>query len=319
MAILWARKKLTRRSEIDDRGQQSFYSEYTLKSDTPNESRSVVLGCGLLPVYGAPHPENPLAVCVRVAADKNRQQPHLWDAAAEWRMNPASKRDPADHQKQPDQRRPKWSCKFVEIPCQRFTDVFGKHLCSSAGQPFDPVPDIPIIADEISVVRYEAQCRRGFQRSFMDKANAVTWFGAEAGTALVTDISVQEEYLQGAYWFLTSYRILIKPRIMITLPLGHVEWIGGWEPEKILDLGTLKKEVADGKTKIVPITRTDPITKKPFYDGRPAFLDGNGNELARDEATGLYTADPVFLTFHMKKQIDFTPLELVPPAGMTAD
>ena len=181
MAILWARRKLGNGTGIGDRGQQTFRTEITVKSNNPLEKRNAVLGCGLIPVYGAPHPENPLAVCTRVTADQNKQNPYLWDIVAEWQVNPGSKRNPSDEQKQPDQRRPKWSCRFVPIPMARFVDLGGALMCSSAGQPFDPVPDIPIIADEVTVTRYEPECNRGTQRAYMNKANSRTWFGADPG------------------------------------------------------------------------------------------------------------------------------------------
>ena len=86
MSILWVRVKPGKGTGIDDRGQQTFRSFYTVKSNTPREIRSVILASGLIPVYGAPHPENLLAVCTRVSVDQNKENPFLWDVTAEWQV-----------------------------------------------------------------------------------------------------------------------------------------------------------------------------------------------------------------------------------------
>ena len=276
MSILWARVKPGKGTGIDDRGQQTFRTQYTVRSNSPKENRSAILACGLIPVYGAPHPENPAAVCTRVSVEQNKENPYLWEVTAEWQVNPPSKRDPADNQKQPDQRREKWSCRCVPIPFAPYIDLAGQLLASSAGQPFDPVIEQPLICDEITIQRYEPQCHRLTQRAYVDCVNATVFCGAAGGTALMQNITVADEYIQGTYWFNTTYTILIKPRYYLTLPLGSNVTIGGWDPEYIPDVGTLQWATVDGQTKLVAITRLDPITKKPFYDGRPAFLDGAG-------------------------------------------
>lgn len=320
MSLLWVRRINVSGSAIDDKGQQSFHTSYVAKSNKPRESRNLILLSGQIPQYGSTHAENPRAVCISVKVDQDKENPFLWHIDCEWKVNPQSKKDPADQQKQPDERRPKWSCKFVEIPCYRFVDLDGKPLRSTAGQPFDPVPDIPIIADEITIQRYEPECHRGTQRDFMDKANFDEWFGAEQGTAYLADISVQDEYLQGKYWYLTTYRLLIKPRIEITLPLGKKQLIGGFDPEYVANLGTLAYQWIGGEMKLAPILRTDPVNPdKKWYDGRPAYLDESGMELPRDPTSGIYTVDPLFLEFHMKAQVDFAPLKLIPPPGMSGD
>jgi hypothetical protein len=132
MAIIWARPKTGKGTGIDERGQQTFRTSYTVKSNTPTESRSAILASGVIPVYGAPHPENPGAVCVQVSADQNKENPYLWDVSADWKVSPASKRDPADQQKQPDLQREKWSLSFTPIPFSATTAVRSRR-CDEGG------------------------------------------------------------------------------------------------------------------------------------------------------------------------------------------
>jgi hypothetical protein len=308
MAILWVRKKLGRGTGVDERGQQEFSTEYTVKSSVPNENRSLILNCGMLPVYGAPHPENLTAICVSVRVIQSKDSPHHWDAVAEWKVNPTSKRDPVDNQKQPDQRREKWSFRGVLMPLSMFCDLDGKLLASSAGQPFDPVMQIQLVCDELTVQRYELECRRGQQRGWINCANSGAWNGLAAGTALVENIVANDEYLYGSYWWNTTYSILYKPRFEMTLPKGAAV--------KLPDMGTLQWAEVNGETKLVPITRVDPISNKPFYDGRPAYLDGAGKELPRD-SSGIYTQDPVFGEFRMKNKFNFADMLLNKPDTLT--
>jgi hypothetical protein len=320
MAILWVKPKTGRGTGIGDRGQQSFRSYYTVKSDLPDENRSLLLACEGLPGYGEPHPENPSAICVRVTADQHKENPRLWDVTAEWQVNPSSKRDPADQQKQPDQRREKWTLKGIQFPYSPFVDLHGNYLGSSAAQPFDPAIQSYFVGEEIVIQRYEQTCPWQARRNYLGKVNSDEWFGAEAGTALVADMNAEDEYLQGSWWWRFTYTIHIKPKIEISLPHGSAVTIGGWDPEIVADVGTLAKQVnAQGQVFVAPILRVDPFDpKKKWYDGRPAFLDGNGYELPRDPTTGNYSSDPVFAGAYLRGTIAFANLNFVAPEGLTS-
>jgi hypothetical protein len=133
-----------------------------------------------------------------------------------------------------------------------------------------------------------------------------------AGTALVDDISVDEEFIQGAYWFLTTYRILYKPRITVTLPIESTEQpLGGWDLEYILNAGPM----AFYQDPITDEWSKKAVTHGGYYDGRPACLNDNGTEIPLDPDTGVMTEDPTFLTFHIRERVAFSGLNLVPPIG----
>ena len=313
MAILWCRDR-GKSGGFAEQGAAHFTSQYKLKSDSPVETRVAVLNCGLLPVYSSINPENPLAVCAKVDATRDAENPFLWDATAEWNTNTSSGNDPADDQLQPDLRRPKWSAKFIPFPMARFVDLGGKPLCDKAETPFDPAPDIPIHVDEIVVTRFQSTVDRPAQRKFMGAANLDKWLGAEIGEALIDDISVgPEEFIQGVYWFPTTYRILVKPRIVIVLPKKTKQNVGGWNPEYVLNAGPLRK-VKDPVTNELSV---EPILHDGFYDGRPAFLALDGTQIPIDKATGQLTADPIFLEFRTKITAHFSWLGLTPPPGWT--
>jgi hypothetical protein len=310
MGVVWVRRVAIEGS-VDDGASNSFHSEYLVKWDAPTATREAVLLCGQVPVYGAPHPENPLSKCVKVTAKQNKDHPYLWNVSADWEYKPVSGHDPADLQKQPDLRRPRWRARFVPYPLARFFDLSdpAKLLADKAHTPFDPVPDIPIYVDEITIVRWEHECNRGTQRGYMGKSNEGVWLSAEPGTAVIDDISVDEAYEQGAYWFQTTYRVLVKPRIEISLPLGGTTEVGGYDPEYVCNMGPRALVLKDGKWAIRPVTHGG------YYDGRPAFLKLDGTEIGVNQATGALIADPIFLEFTTKPRVDFGPLHLDPPPG----
>jgi len=130
----------------------------------------------------------------------------------------------------------------------------------------------------------------------MGKSNADTFLDADPGTTIVDNIPVQEEFIQGTYWFGTTYRLLYKPRIQLKLPSGTNITAGGFDPEKILNVGPRAKQWDAEKSK----WSVKAITHDGWNDGRPSFLDADGKEIAIDPDTGQLAQDPVFLnmTFH---------------------
>lgn len=310
MSVVWVREKPGGKSGGQgDGGNSSYHSEWLVKMSSPTASRASVLNCGLLPVYGSPNAENAAAVCVRTEARRRDDNPYLWDASADWQVNPRSGRDPADEQKQPDQRIPKWSARYVPFPVARFVDYDGKLLADAAGTPFSPPPAMPIWCDEITIFQYESEANRAFHMGFMGATNTDVWLGFAAGLCLVEDISTQMEYLQGVYWWPHTYKILIKPRIEITLPKGGTTTVGGHHPEYVLNAGPLAIVEAGGKKSPKPVTRGG------NYDGRPALLKADGTQIPLDPATGQATLDPVFLQFRTKRRTAFAGLGLSPPPG----
>jgi hypothetical protein len=161
------------------------------------------------------------------------------------------------------------------------------------------------------VFQWEESSGRATKKSFAGATNSDTWQGAAAGEALCDDISYYDEYIQGAWWWGCTYRIYIKPFKPINLPHGGSTEVGGYNPEYVLNAGPLAI-VTD------PVTGNKarkPIVRNGWYDGRPALLAADGSELPTDPATGLYTADPIFLQFQTKNIVAFSGLNLTPPAG----
>jgi hypothetical protein len=293
MAILWVRVKPGAEVSVGQDGRRTFRRGYYVRSSITNETRTAILNCGLVPVYGAPHPEDLTATCSAVNPAQHKDHPYLWDVTAEWTTGGGG--DPERH-KPPDERRPKWSYRFQPLRMAFPRDLDGKLFADSSGTPFDPPPDMPIFVDEVTVTRFEATINRTADRAFLNATNTDAWNGAAAGEALCADISADEVWEGGQYWKQKTYKILVSPKIVVS---GTN--IGGWDPEYVLDAGP--KVLVDGKP--------EPIVENGFYDARAVPLDGHGERLGR---SGGVLLPAVYLQFRTKKKTAFAPLNLVPPS-----
>jgi hypothetical protein len=237
----------------------------------------------------------------------------VWDAESDWKAI-TGEEDPNEQIKQPDLRRPKWEGSFQPIPQSRFYDLDGKFFADKAGTPFSPPPNIPIYVDVETITRYEASMNRANDRIYLNATNTDNWNGALPGEAFVDDISYQEIFEFGMYWFLRTYRVFVNPRISIPsgqaiTDLGGTVYYGGYDPTYILNAGPrkLKLDTVLGKKVAVPI-KIGNVT-----DGQPHPLDENGELIPRDEETGEFTQAIVYLQFRTVNKRAFSPLNLVPP------
>jgi hypothetical protein len=324
MSILWVRR-VSGDFGTGERGSYFFRERLLAKSDNAEEVRGTVITAaiekfGTLPSTGqnlvyVDGGTTTAAILQRLEPKKHARNPFLWEIEMYFDRRQWSRRSPADEQQAPNLRRPRWRGRFIPVPLARFTDLSTPKcylLSDSAATPFDPPPDIPIYCDEITVTRWEASVNRGTQRGYMGKSNSGTFLGALAGEALMDSIDADEEFIDNAYWFQVTYRILCKPVVILTLPLGGTTHAGGFDPEYILDAGPMELQTqGDGTIKKVPILHG------AFYDGRPAMLDGSGHAIPIDPSSGALTDDPHFLLITTKPRVDWSGLGLSPPPGWT--
>ena len=250
MAIIRIRRKINAGAGIGASGVRSFKRSYNIESDTHSELRSLILADLRLPKYGAPHPEDPACTCADIELEQLEDNPFMWRMDARWETAHAQGRNETEDQKQPDQRRPKWSKRFTPIPNYLPRDLAGKLFCDSAGTPFDPPPEHPIWVQEVTIARYETAWNDTRDLSYMYATNTDTWRGSAAGEALIGDISCSEEWLMGGYWFLYTWKVLQNPKIVLP---GSGGTIGGWDPLLIIDAGTKYKngQMIGGKEQLL--------------------------------------------------------------------
>jgi hypothetical protein len=295
MALIWVRTMLGAEATVGPNGERSYRRSFLAKSNLTRELRTAILASPMLPRYGAPHPEDFNATCSKVTPKQHKKNPYLWDVDCEWTTLHGQGNE-ADKQKPPDQRRPHWSYHFS--PAHRYfpRDLDGKLFADSAGTPFDPPPDMPIWIDEVTIQRYEPVVAdiRSQDRGYMNGTNTDDWQGAQPNEALIADIARDEVFEQNAWWFNTTYKVLVSPRVQV-----QGGYVGGWDPFQQLDAGA---RILNDDNPPVPT----PIVESGYVDGRPHTLDGKGKLLAAG-------ADPVYLQFRLVNKVAFAGLRLIPP------
>ena len=307
--ILYVRRIVGAGTGLDEQGKQQFRTEYWVKSDTPNEIRSLILADLRVPCYGAPHPQNPACLCSKVTVDQNKDDPYLWRVSAEWNIRTQDKKDPADGQKQPDQRRPVWSYNFSALQRYALRDLDGVPFVDKAGTPFSPPPSLAIFVDEVTIERYEPALDRAADRGYLNATNSDDWDGNAADTCLVSDISAREIFEHGSLWWAKTYRILCNPKVRI-----GGEPAGGFNPFQVLNAGPRMLQAID-KNAAPIVYKAVPIHRDGFSDGQPCPLDNSGQPLL-PAAPGQAVWDPtkiVWLNFRTVNRVSYSPLNLVRP------
>jgi hypothetical protein len=299
MSVLWVKPGVVKFA-LGPRGERTYSTTFTLRSNVPTESVRNILFSGLLPIYGfSPYPQDLLAICRKIEPVQNRDAPYHWSVDCEW--STLQEGNPQDQQKPPDQRRPVWGYTFQ--PLQKFwpCDLNGLKYCDSAGTPFDPPPSRPIYVQVYTIERFEQVGNRDSDANYLNHCNQNGWQGAQSGEALIQNIAVREVYEQAQYWHHCTYTVLKSPRITVpgTIAGSAVSpFVGAFDFECILDAGPKMLDVNNN-----PV----PIVQDGFVEGRAVRLDGTGHVLTPAIAQNVY------LKFANALPVDFGPLDLVPP------
>ena len=303
MALLYVKPFGGKDYSIDTSGKK-YMTRYNAKSDSPTESLATFRSDSRIPQFGEVSSSDSTILCTRVNPIQNKDNPYLWEVQVEWTTGQYGGRnhDPREDDKSPPDRRPKWSAKFVRKQMNRYFDLDNKPFVDAAGTPFSPPPQIPVILDQITIQLYKATWDRTTDRTFMNATNTDTWQNAETGEALVDDISAEEIYEMGGYWFHYTYIILIAPKISV----GNGNYFGGFDYEYILNAGP--KELNDAG-KAVAIE----------YDGyhasgpTPLTTAGKAMRVEKYANPAAYLAAINYIKFRCVNKVAYSGLHLTPP------
>ena len=231
-----------------ERGSLKFSSGWTVRVDSNNITAAAVLALGLaagdLPAIGSLSIDDPQAACVDLHGTRETKMIPACGTSrptgsarrpasaipVTTRSSPISGGHAGAGGLSPFRRRALSNYGGIDWTSGN-TYQAPQLLADAAWTPFDPPPDMPIYCDEITIRQYESTSGRAAKRAFLGMSNSDTWQGAGPGTAFVDQIETQDEFVQGTWWWLQTYVILIKPRIQIELPSGGYTYIGGFDPE----------------------------------------------------------------------------------------
>jgi len=181
-------------------------------------------------------------------------------------------------------------------------DLNGKRLTNSAGEPF-PEIEREMLVPVISMTRQEYRNPLPNQLAYMDRVNWRPMWNQPVGQVYMRKImpSVQVQDVRQYPVWTVNYEVAI-----------NLEGFGSqWE---LLDAGTmvLSKSAVSGGNR--PVVMQEPIVDaNGLAVTDPQLLNGNGQLLPKDEETGEYTADPVYLHYDQRYMADLRDLRLPNP------
>jgi len=184
----------------------------------------------------------------------------------------------------------RWATEFEDYAPT--LDKAGTPILNKAGDPFSTPIVIPYPTSVAIVSRVEREYDDAWLTNFKGRVNDAEWMGWPAGSVLCRDITGDREWnddVQGYTWP-TEYQFAFRPPIVVSTKKVYPGWA-----VQVLNAG-LREKVSGVKR---------PITVKGAQVSEPWLLDSSGVAYAEGS-----TADPVYLTFDLYPEADFSLLDL---------
>jgi hypothetical protein len=190
----------------------------------------------------------------------------------------------------------RWSSASEDFSCTHDRD--GKPILNKAGDPFDPPIQIPISTPVANVTRVLKAFDPAFITYFKDAVNDAEWLGWAAESVLCQEITADKYHDADWGWLWTvNYQFAFRPSVLSDDGLGTVIQ-PGWAV-RVLNAGLRQRKLVDAEHLI--------------YEKRQIIIDGTpvGSPEQLDE-DGEYApnADPIFLTFNVRRTASFDLLGL---------
>lgn len=212
-------------------------------------------------------------------------QPDLWEVQVEYSTKGIQNPDklggsgsPSDYSSEVPTARPpkrKWGTRTYRIGLDRAID--GSAIVNSADCPFDPPPEIDVSQLTLTITRNEPSFDHGLAMALMNKVNSASFYGALPKCALMHQITADEEYENGFFFWSVTYEI-------------HFD-VNDWRL-KVLDAGYYIRSIFTANKKVtIKDVDGQPLTA-------PTLLNGDGLQLLDDE-------DPVYRIFEIYPTFDF--------------
>jgi hypothetical protein len=168
----------------------------------------------------------------------------------------------------------------------------GKPVVNAAGVPFDPPLEVPCSHTTVSITAFSSIADHSNIKRYQNKVNRVKFMGYKAWQARCTNYGITSQYEQGAFFWQIDVEVEFNE--------------DGWNPVRVINAGTLKKELANPPGPIAPGQEKfrlrpiiDKVTGQPVT--HPVPLDELGGELEAGK-------DPIYLEFQGYIIADFRKL-----------
>lgn len=263
----------------DEKGKMAFSTEYLVEVDSDMDGPAIVLAGEGVPkrgqVYHVNYDHVTTAYCRSRSARRRAGLLKTWEVTASWREGEAESENPLERRVRKSLR----SNNFTRVLDQ---DQDGSPIVNSAGQPFDPLPEIEDDRTVIVFSRNVASFAVDLADQYKGSVNSDTWYGKPAGHWKIIGWTSDEQFEGGQSYFAETIEAEYNR--------------DGWDLV-VLDKGRYERnEEGD----LVPI---EDGNGQAVNDD--VLLDGEGHQLDPDgEVAG------VFLTFSRYPRLPFGSLGL---------
>jgi hypothetical protein len=150
-------------------------------------------------------PNDVEAIATSVGPTQQAIDPRIWVVSVDYSSNPggATSTEPED----PLDRAPVESLTFSRTTSPLDRDVDGKELRNSAGDMFDPLPEVEVARPVLKIQRNEAGFAYTTAVQFVNSVNSKTFRGAAVGEARMVSISATSKFENGVSYHDVSYGI----------------------------------------------------------------------------------------------------------------
>lgn len=284
-----------RESGVNDKRERTYQRAFDVISTLRAERPDVVRLASGIPRVWDPYIDSSGTVdgyswCRDVKVRQDSQDPYLWRVVATY-SNQLNR--PDIHQIESPLLRPAeiiWDSTHVMVPLER--DIGGDAITNSAGERFDPPPEVEDGRLVLTIVRNQILFDARTILRYQWRVNSQPWYGLDAGTVRCTKISAVRRWENGILYWAVTYMFEIKE------PKEYETAADTWA-FKLLDRGFF---VLD--------TTTSPPTPTLARDGRgnpytsPVLLDGDGQRLPNGDPA-------VFISWFGYREADFNDLGLI--------
>lgn len=228
--------------------------------------------------------------CVNSVARRDTENPFVWTVDIRYRTVSLNGTQPDQREEDPTERPAEIRVSSESYQKALIYDRDGYAIVNSAGDPFDPPPEIDERRAVITITKNRPSYSLTTQEEYDGSVNSDTYLGFDPGTLRI-DLSADTGYENGVYFWKVTANVKINrkvPRPPPPFPTG--DDFGGWALE-VYDAGYRTSDgshIMDGKGNAVT---------------SPAFLD-EGLEMSPGD-------DPTVLRFEVYREKAFADLELL--------
>lgn len=145
------------------------------------------------------------AICVSVKPTQQASDPRVWVVSVDYTSDPGGAT--ATQPENPLQRAAVESLSFNKITRPLPIDQDGKAIRNSAGDMYDPLPEVEVARPVLKIQRNEGAFAYSTAVDYVGTINDATFRGAPAGQARMIEISATQQFENGISFFSVNYAI----------------------------------------------------------------------------------------------------------------